>query len=253
MRKEESIDGDYLAPAKYDQYYGAYATLPEWFLADLASRGSVLELACGTGRIAIPLAESGLEVTGIDYSEPMVSLARSKAEGRQVRVDWIPDDIRCFDTGKRYGSILLLHNALWHLHNLTDFEECIRCVKHHLASGGFFILDVFVPGLEILNRDPGIRYPYSRYTDDDTGQEVQVTQSYRYEADTQIARMVHYREDSDEVFGGLNLRMYFPKELDALLKYNGIRIMEKFGTWDRDPFGPDSRHQLCFCTTTEDG
>ena len=253
MRKEESIDGDYLAPAKYDQYYGAYATLPEWFLADLASRGSVLELACGTGRIAIPLAESGLEVTGIDYSEPMVSLARSKAEGRQVRVDWIPDDVRCFDTGKRYGSILLLHNALWHLHDLTDFEECIRCVKHHLASGGFFILDVFVPGLEILNRDPGIRYPYSRYTDDDTGQEVQVTQSYRYEADTQIARMVHYREDSDEVVGGLNLRMYFPKELDALLKYNGIRIMEKFGTWDRDTFGPDSRHQLCFCTTTEDG
>ncbi len=139
MRKEESIDGDYLAPAKYDKYYDAYATLPERFLADLASRGRVLELACGTGRIAIPMAENGLEVTGIDYSEPMVSLARSKAEDRQVRVDWIRDDIRCFDTGKRYGSILLLHNALWHLHNLSDFEECIRCVKRHLLPGGFFI------------------------------------------------------------------------------------------------------------------
>ena len=135
MRKEESIDADYLAPAKYDQYYGAYATLPDWFLAELASRERVLELACGTGRIAIPLAEHGIEVTGIDYSEPMLSLARSKADGRQVKVEWIRDDIRRFDIGRQYGSILLLYNALWHLHDLADFEECIRCVAASSRSG----------------------------------------------------------------------------------------------------------------------
>ena len=253
MKKEEAIDADYLAPAKYDQYYGAYATLPDWFLTELASRERVLELACGTGRIAIPLAEHGLEVTGIDYSEPMLSLARAKAEGKQVKVAWICDDIRRFDTGRQYGAVLLLFNALWHLHDLADFEACIHCVKRHLAPGGYFIVDVFVPGLEILNRDPSRRYSFSRYTDDKTGQEVQVTQSYRYEADTQVARMVHYREDSDEIVGGLNLRMYFPQELDALLKYNGMRIDEKFGNWNRDAFGPDSRHQLCFCTTMETG
>lgn len=251
MKNEESIDADYLAPAKYDQYYGAYAALPDWFLAELASRGRVLELACGTGRIAIPLAERGIEVTGIDYSEPMLSLAKAKAEDKQVT--WIHGDIRRFDIGKRYGSILLLHNALWHLHDLADFERCIRCVKRHLAPGGYFVLDVFVPGLEILNRDPSRRYPFARYTDDETGQEVQVTQSYSYEADTQIARMVHYRGDSDEIVGGLNLKMYFPQELDSLLKYNGMRINEKFGNWERDAFGPGARHQLCFCTTTELG
>ena len=161
MKKEESVDADYLAPAQYDQYYGAYATLPDWFLAELASRGRVLELACGTGRIAIPLAEHGLEVTGIDYSEPMLSLARSKADGRQVKVEWIRDDIRRFDTGRQYGSVLLLHNALWHLH---DLEECIRCVRRHIAPGGYFILDVFVPGLEILNRDPSRRYLHFRFS-----------------------------------------------------------------------------------------
>ena len=75
-----------------------------------------------------------------------------------------------------------------------------------------------------------------------------MTESYRYEADTQIARLLHYKGDSDDVVGGLNLRMYFPKELDALLKYNGMTIRRKFGNWDRGPFGPDSRHQICFCT-----
>lgn len=246
----EPIDADYLAPARYDQYYGAYAALPDWFPADLASRGEVLELACGTGRIAIPLAERGIEATGLDYSRQMLSLARSKAEARRVRVDWILGDMRRFETGTQYGSILLLHNALWHLHDLSDFEECMRCVRHHLTPGGCFILDVFVPGLEILNRDPGRRYPFSQYKDRETGREVQVTESYRYEADTQVARVLHHEGDSDEIVGGLNLRMYFPQELDALLKYNGMRINEKFGSWDRDAFELDSRHQLCFCTAT---
>ncbi len=82
---------------------------------------------------------------------------------------------------------------------------------------------------------------------------MQVTETYRYEADTQIARLVHYRGDSDEIVGGLNLRMYFAKELDALLAYNGFRINEKFCDWDRGAFARGSRHQLCFCTTTENG
>ena len=135
MPRQEPIDADYLAPAMYDQYYGAYATLPDWFLADLASRGQVLELACGTGRIAIPLAEQGIKVAGMDYSRQMLSLARSKAETRQVKVDWIDGDMRRFEIGTQYGSILLLHNALWHLHDLSDFEDCIRCVRLHLAPG----------------------------------------------------------------------------------------------------------------------
>lgn len=246
----EPIDADYLAPAKYDQYYGAYATLPDWFLTDLASRGETLELACGTGRIAIPLAEQGIATTGMDYSRRMLSRAQSKAEARRVQVDWILGDMRSFDTGTQYGSILLLHNALWHLHDLSDFEECIRCVRHHLAPGGCFILDVFVPGLEVLTRDPSRRYPFSRYKDRETGREVQVTESYRYEPHTQIARVLHHEGDSDEIVGGLNLRMYFPQELDALLKYNGMTIQEKFGNWERGALGSHSRHQLCFCTTT---
>jgi hypothetical protein len=60
---------------------------------------------------------------------------------------------------------------------------------------------------------------------------------------------VHYKGDTDEIVGGLNLRMYFPRELDALLTYNGLRIVDKLGSWERDAFGPDSRHQLYFCST----
>ena len=248
-----SIDADYLAPDRYDRYYGAFAEVPGWLVNELSSKGQVLELACGTGRFAIPLAEHGLAVTGLDYSEPMLRLARSKAETRQTEVDWILADMRRFDTGKQYGAILLLFNALLHLHERSDFEDCTRCVRRHLSTEGVFVLDVFVPGLEFLTRDPAKRYPAFQYTEEGTGRVVQVTQSYRYEVDTQIARTVHYEGDPEEVVGGLNLRMYFPKELDALLSYNGLRIVEKFGSWDRAAFGPDSRHQLYLCTTGQKG
>jgi hypothetical protein len=69
-------------------------------------------------------------------------------------------------------------------------------------------------------------------------------EQYHYEADTQMGRVVHYRGDTDEVVGTLNLRMYFPKELDAILQYNGMRVLEKFGDWDRTPFGPESNNQI---------
>ena len=64
---------------------------------------------------------------------------------------------------------------------------------------------------------------------------------------------MHYKGDTDEVVGGLNLRMYFPRELDALLRYNGFRIIRKYGDWERATFGPDSRHQLCLCAAEQDG
>ena len=243
----KQIDGDYLVAERYDQYYGAYRALPDWFLNDLAERGDVLELACGSGRIAIPIAEHGINVTGVDYSEPMLSLARQKARDKNVEVKWIHADARQLETGRRYGTILLLANALWHFHTLADFENCIRTVKHHLAPNGLFVLSVFVPNVAILSRDPGVRYPYQDYTDEETGELIHVTMTYRYEPDTQTARSVHYVGDTDEVVGGLNLRMYFPQELEALLRYNGLKIQEKFGDWDRSAFGPGSRHQLCLC------
>jgi SAM-dependent methyltransferase len=246
-----SVDKHYLAAEIYDQFYGEYAQLPGWFLEDLASRGNVLELGCGTGRIAIPLAEAGLDVTGIDYAEPMLRLAKSKAADKGLNIDWHLGDMRRLDTGKRYGSVLLLSNALWHLHDIADFEDCMRGIRGHLAPGGTLVVNVSVPSIQLLNRDPEKRYPFLNYVDRETGTEVEVTESYRYEADTQIARIVHYQGDSDNVVGDLNLRMYFPKELDALLKHSGFQVLEKFGDWDRSAFGPDSGQQLYFCLADE--
>ena len=245
---ELHIDADYLDAEKYDQYYGSYAEPHDWLAKRLLERNSVLELACGTGRVAIPLAQRGLSVTGIDCSKPMLDLAQKRVRETHVELELTLCDFRAFDLGKRFGSILLFSNALWHVHERSDFEALMQCVRRHLEPEGLFVLDVFVPGLDVLNRDPQQRYSFSTYTDRETGEQVEVTETYAYEPDAQISRVVHYKGTTDEIVGGLNLRMYFPQELDALLEYNGMTIDEKFGSWDRVPFDSSSKHQLYLCS-----
>lgn len=246
-----AIDLHYRRAELYDQYYGEYAEPAAWLVEEVRQRGEVLELACGTGRIAIPLAERGLAVTGIDYAPEMLVLAREKAREKGVSVEWAEGDMRSFELGRKFGSVLLLSNALWHLHEIADFAACMRCVRRHLAPGGVFVLSLFIPGIAILARDPDTRYPFSSYVDQESGEEVQVMEQYRYEPDTQIGRVVHYKGDTDEVVGTLNLRMYFPKELDALLAYNGLKVVDKFGAWDRSPFGAESNNQIYRCQVAD--
>lgn len=246
-----AIDLHYRQADLYDQYYGAYAETAEWLVEEMRQRGEVLELACGTGRLAIPLAQRGLAVTGIDYTPEMLALAREKAKAKDASVEWVEGDMRSFELGREFGSVLLLSNALWHLHELADFAACMRCVHRHLAPGGIFVLSLFVPAIAILARDPDKRYAFSSYIDRESGEEVKVMEQYRYESGTQIGRVVHYKGDSDEVVGTLNLRMYFPKELDALLAYNGLKIVDKFGAWDRSPFGSESNNQIYLCVVED--
>ena len=121
------------------------------------SGGSILELACGTGRIAIPLAEAGFDVTGIDLSESMLETAKIKAAAAEVKVVWIKDDMRHFHMNRSFSLIILAGNSFCHLHTLTDIESCLAAVRDHLQPGGRFIIDLFVPKMELLLNAPGKR------------------------------------------------------------------------------------------------
>lgn len=242
------IDYIYLNGQHYDQLFlGANEDLPFW--ADQARKygDPILELACGTGRITNLLAQQGYRVTGIDNSIAMLSEARKKAGLQDVLVEWVHGDMRDFDLGTKFPLIILPANALCHLLTLTDFESCLVVVKKHLMDGGKFIIDVFVPKPELLVSKPDERFPFSEYDDPDGKGKVVVTHSYVYEADTQIKRIKtsHSLLDQDtEVEGELNMRMYFPQEVNALLNYNGFLIEEKFGDYDLSSFNSAAKKQL---------
>jgi SAM-dependent methyltransferase len=211
--------------------------------------GPVLELACGTGRVAIPIAEKGMRVTGLDISDSMLVHARRKAAERAVGVEWVRADCRDFTLNKKFRLIFLAFNSLGHLHDLESVAACFSCVRRHLTEEGRFIVDFFNPSLDILTRDPCGRYPVAEYPDPDGRGTVVVTESNTYEADTQMNRIRwHYKIGEErEYVEELNLRMFYPKELDALLHYNRFTIEAKFGDFDETSFASTSPKQIVIC------
>lgn len=212
--------------------------------------GPVLELACGTGRIAIPLARDGHRVVGLDLSESMLAGARRKAAEAGVAVSWVQGDMREFDLGERFKTILLGFNSICLLLTWQDLENTLRCVRRHLSDGGRFLVDVFNPDLRLLTRAPDARGLWARYPDPDGAGEVVVSESNVYDDAAQVNHIrLHYRlPDGSERTERLDMRMYFPQELDALLHYNGFRIDSKYGDYSLKPFGPASKRQLLVCT-----
>ena len=115
----------------------------EAFYLDEARRhgGPVLDLACGSGRFTIPLANAGIEVVGLDFSPAMLECARAKATAAQLQIDWVQADMRDFDLGGRqFGMIMIAENSLLHLHTIEDIDRCFRAAARHLVSGGALYL-----------------------------------------------------------------------------------------------------------------
>ena len=210
----------------------------------------VLELACGTGRITIPIAEQGIQITGLDISEPMLSHAQKKSAVKGIDVEWIRADCRNFKLNKKFNLIILPFNSIAHLHDLESIEACFSCVKEHLTNEGRFVIDVFNPRLDILTRDPNRRYPVAQYSDPDGKGEVVITENNIYEPATQINRTKWYFKigsQTEESVEELNMRIFYPQELDALLLYNGFTIEAKFGNYGEMSFVSASPKQLIVC------
>jgi SAM-dependent methyltransferase len=214
--------------------------------------GKALELACGTGRLTVPLAKQGICITGIDNSPEMLTVAREKAAHEDVRIDFVEADMRSFLLGKRFDLIFLPNNSLAHLHQLSDIQSCFSSVLRHLTENGRFIIDTFNPSLSLLTRDPEADYPVADYTRPD-GKTVSVTETVRYDPDTQISHALwRYRAESEpDVVRSLDLRMFFPQELDALLGLNGFAVEAKYGSFERTPFSRVSHQQIIVCRKAE--
>jgi SAM-dependent methyltransferase len=211
----------------------------------------VLEIGCGTGRVSIRMAQAGFKVTGLDNSGGMLEQARKKSELANVEIQWVKADMRHFDLGGTFPLIIFPANTICHLITLGDLESCLSCITKHLAPQGRFIIDVFVPKPELLIDQPDARLPFSEYQDPDGNGKVTITHSYIYEPDTQVKRIKTYHQlpgKQAESIGSLDLRMYFPHELDALLNCNGFLVEHKYGSTGREGFNSASEKQLIVCS-----
>ncbi|MPZ27450.1 MAG: methyltransferase domain-containing protein [Micromonosporaceae bacterium] len=218
--------------ATYDQPGNPDPAPAVEFLAGLAAGGPVLELAIGSGRVALPLAARGIAVEGIEASPEMVALLHAKPGGEAIPV--VVGDLTDVGVTGPYPLVYLVFNTLFNLTGEGRQEDCFRNVARVLAPGGAFVIEAFVP-------DPA---------DFDQNEQVQVRSvtensatirlhQYDREAQTFVRQTITFTN------GGVQLKPFgmhyrWPEQIDELAAQAGLRLEARYATWQREPFGPDS-------------
>ncbi|NNK71078.1 MAG: class I SAM-dependent methyltransferase [Flavobacteriaceae bacterium] len=208
----------------------------------------ILELCCGTGRLTLPIAKDGYDITGVDYMPSMLEKAKVKASEDGLDAKFIEADIRTLDLPELYDLIFIPFNSIHHLYKNEDLFKTLQVVKNHLKEGGLFLLDCFNPNIKFIVE--GERQPkeISNYSTND-GRDVMIKETMRYESSTQINRVEwHYFINGEfNSVQNLDMRLFFPQELDAYLEQHGFNIIHKFGGFEDEAFNDKSEKQIYVC------
>ncbi|MBI9058993.1 MAG: class I SAM-dependent methyltransferase [Labilibaculum sp.] len=208
----------------------------------------ILELCCGTGRLTIPIAKAGYDICGVDYTSSMLEQAKVKASEEGVKIEFIEADIRTLDLPEKYDLIFIPFNSIHHLYKNEDLFKAFNVVKNHLKEGGLFLLDCFNPNIQFIVEGEKEQKEIAEYTSKD-GREILIKQIMRYENKTQINLIEwHYFINGEfNSIQNLDMRLFFPQELDSYLEWNGFNIIHKFGDFEEKAFNDNSEKQIFVC------
>ncbi|HET6752149.1 MAG TPA: class I SAM-dependent methyltransferase [Actinomycetes bacterium] len=204
------------------------------FLAELAGGGAALELGVGTGRIALPLAQRGVRVHGIDLSAAMVARLRAKPGAEQVGVTI--GDFATTTVDGRFSVAYLVFNTINNLTTQDGQVACFRNVAAHLEPGGCFVIEVGIPELQRLPPGETVR-----------AFEVGPTRLGfdEYDVATQGLVSHHYAAvDGRLEVVSMPFRYVWPSELDLMARLAGMTLRGRWSGWRREPFTSDSRKHV---------
>ena len=220
------------------------------------SGGTALELAAGSGRIAIGLARKGHRVTGLELSEGMLERARGRTarlgpETRE-RLTWVQGDMTDFDLGQRFGVVFIAYNSFWLLRTEALQEQCLACAKRHIAPGGALVLDLFPPLPDDYVAEEGItQYVAMAYK----GQALVRVKDYSWSARTRLGTsdVRYYGEKRTSSPRRLlaqfryALRLVPLERVHALLDRCGFDVLETYGTYEKGTLEPTSPRAIFVC------
>jgi SAM-dependent methyltransferase len=199
------------------------------FLAELAGDGAALELAIGTGRVAIPLMDRGVPVSGIELSQPMADELHRKSDGIPVVVG----DMATARVEGEFGLVYVVWNSIGNVRTQAEQVAVFRNAARHLAPGGRFVVELVVPSIRRF--PPGqAAVPFHvgrRHVGFDT-----------YDMTTQQGTSHHYRrhDDGTVTYGESNFRYIWPAECDLMAQLAGMELEQRIADWHGNPFTNDS-------------
>jgi SAM-dependent methyltransferase len=234
---------DYVVP------YRARQDIDFFIEAARSSGGPVLEVGCGTGRVLIPTARTGIDIVGLDLSPGMMGICRKRlleeTDAVRARVRLVQADMRNFDAGQMFNLATIPFRPFQHLTTVDDQLSCLASIHRHLHDGGELILDLFNPWLEALVRDnvgqefgdePEFTTPDGRavvrrhkiVSRDHTNQLQQIEAIYY---------ITHPDGRSERVVHAFSMRHLYRFEAEHLLERSGFHVSAVYSDYDKSPFG----------------
>ena len=212
-------------------------------LAELAGSGPALELAIGTGRIALPLARRGVVVSGIDASPAMVARLRAKPGGDAIPVTI--GDFADVDVDGRFALVFVVYNTFFALLDQATQQRCFERVAAHLAPPGRFVIEAFVPDTSRFERHQHLEVRHVGV------HSALLSLSRHYPATQRVdTLLVRLGEDGTRTWPG-HIRYSYPSELDLMAEHAGLRLERSWGDWTRTPFTDDSVKRISVYADTE--
>jgi ubiquinone/menaquinone biosynthesis C-methylase UbiE len=196
------------------------------------SGGPVLEYGVGNGRIALPIARHGVVITGVDHSRPMLADLRERLDAETAhvrrRLSLRHGDMRRLKLGKRFPLVICPFNTALHLYTRQDVEAFLARVHEHITPRGELVVDLSVPVMQDLLRDPTRPFKAPRFKHPTTGEVVHYTEHFDYDKVRQVLFVaMEFSPNGDDArawMTPLAHRQFFPREWEALLHYNGFEV-----------------------------
>ena len=204
-------------------------------LARLAGAGPALEMAIGTGRVAVPLLQGGIPVAGIELSPAMLEQLRSKVDAEALPV--VLGDMATATVAGRFTLVYLVWNSISNLRTQDEQASCFTNAARHLSSGGRFVLELEVPALRRL--PPGQSAVPFDVSEGHLGFDT-------YDTVTQACTSHHYRRDDrgNVRYSAGHFRYLWPSECDLMARMAGLELESRYGDWDGRPFTAESEKHV---------
>ena len=229
-----------------------------WVEEARASGGPVLDLGCGTGRVAIPIAQAGVPIVGLDNSARMLRTARAKARRLELSADllrFVHGDMRTFGLKRKFNLVIIPFRSFLLLLSVAEQRQALATIKRHLAPDGRLIFSAFVPDLELLTGDPETPIYDYQVTDPATGHRLAVWHQNRYDNFNQIinARTIIERLDLrgkviSSTWRDYQLRYLNRFEALHLLEASEYRVLDVYGGFGRAPLDESSTEMVWVAT-----
>jgi ubiquinone/menaquinone biosynthesis C-methylase UbiE len=243
-------------------YAETYDTVvPDWpgeidfyraLAAETMSQGqAVLEIACGTGRVAIPLAQDGVDVVGLDLSAAMLTVAQEKSQG-MGNIRWVEGDMRSFDLGETFGLAIVPGHSFQNILSADDQVASLESIQRHLVPRGLLVVHLDQPEIDWLGdltRDQGgVFETADQFVHPKTGRRFRTLQAWSYEPATQTAISHKVWEElgpDGEVVdrldrGAIRIHVGFRFEMEHLLARTGFTVEAVYGDFYRQELRDDS-------------